>query len=508
MNSFCAESGYIWIPMAWTFSYNKNNSDGSEIKFNSIKLIFRDLKLNKNIYSIIKYTDKKNNTFKLNSSFNGKTLFSQKLIQIPEGKYSFDGAIAEVVEKNNEVLNINFKLSNPFIREKGKSINFVVSQNKISPFPAMSIETNLGIKNGIISQSSRIDVIEDEYILVSEIYSQNKKIRKMILENKIGFINANDQFPPIQIIGTSAKNSKSNYLGLIIDFSCDIKGNIKFVWVNKKDVVQYAFYDSLDSKKEGCKIHKSFPEKFYLPNGNWVLQSMTLNTPNKKDRDFYTWSLINKDKNTKKYFKLSDQFFSYLNVKERALLKVIEINLTGKNDPSGLYFLGSSEIKRNFTPQGKDELSFYFKRNYEIVDIKKLFSVKKIFNAYSGELMKKDRIIGDIQLKVSLLGNEQVQNQLSVFLEQIKNYATSELANCVSEQEIQDPLLILNGTISIQNYKNKTRYIDISKKDFKFDNSGFSQSKIIDCMEAKLKSFKFSRSINTPFRAKILFESF
>ncbi len=509
LNSFADAGGYIWIPLAWTFSYNKNNSDGADLKFKSVKLVFHNIKSNKNLYSTIKYTDKKNNTFKINNKFNEKTLFSQKLIKIPVGKYSFDGAAAEIIDKNNEIVNVNFKLLSPFAKEKGKSINFVVSQNNISPFPAMSIETNLGFKNRVISQFSKIDFIEDEYILVNEIFTQIKSIKKLIIESKIGFINANDQFPPLQIMGTSIKSLKSNYIGLIIDISCDIKGNLKFVWINKNDALQYVFYNNLTNKKESCKIHKSFPVKFYLPNGSWVLQSMTLNIPNKKNRDFYTWSLLNKDKSTKKYFNLSDKFFSYLNIKERALLKFIQLNLTGNIDQYGLYFLGSSEIKKN-TPSIKmtDDLSFYFKRNYEIVDIKKLFSVKKVYNAYTGELMKKDRIIGDIQLKVSLLGNEKSQGQLSIYLQQIKTYATTELASCVAKQEIFDPLLILNGTISIQNNHNRTRYIDISKKDFNFNGKGFSQSKIIDCMEEKLKSFKFSRSFNTPFRAKILFESF
>jgi hypothetical protein len=310
-------------------------------------------------------------------------------------------------------------------------------------------------------------------------------------------------------MGISVKNSKSNYLGMIIDVACDIRGNLKFVWSSKDEILQYVFFDTLDNKKQSCKIHKYFPEKFYLPNGNWTLQSMSLNISNNKYRDFYTWSLINKELNTKKYFKLSNQFFSYLSIKERSLLKNIELKLPSNNERESFYFLGTSEIKKDINSSNKDKINFYFKRNYEIIDIKKKFEIKKVYNAYSGDLMKKDRIIGDIQLKVELIDKNRLKGQLEVYLEQLQKYATTELAICVTSQEVFDPLLILNGSIMIQNFKNNPKKIDISKKDFKFINAqDLSQIKIIECMENKLNNFQFSKSFTYPFKAKILFESF
>ena len=509
LKSFCEETGYIWFPLAWTFSFNKANSDINEIKFNTIKLIFQDVKTGKNIYSIIKYTDKNNNVFKLNNSSIEKTLFSLKLIKIPEGEYEFIGAIAAIFLQNNEVTESLIKFTNPFGLNKSKNINFVVKNKNISSFPAMSFETNISVKNGIIKQLTAVDVIEEDFISVSEIYYQVKPLRRLLKENKIGFINANDQFPQLQINGALIKNFKTNYFGLIIDISCDIKGNLKFVWVNKKSPLQYAFYENLDSKKIACNTHSVIPVKFYLPVGNWVLQSMTIDSLNKKEKDFYTWSLINKDKNSKKYFNLNDTFFKYLNSKERTLLKKIEINLSENKNNSGVYFLGSSEVKRNKTEKekekNKEELSFYFKRNYEIVNIKKLFSVSHVYNAYSGEVLKKDRIIGDVQLKINLLNNN---NKLNDYLDQLKKYATTDLSVCVTDQEVYDPLLVLNGSIKIQNFKNKTMYINISNKDFNFASSSPYQNKIIDCLEDKLKKFKFSKPFSTPFHAKILFESY
>ena len=97
-------------------------------------------------------------------------------------------------------------------------------------------------------------------------------------------------------------------------------------------------------------------------------------------------------------------------------MKIIELNLTNKQDPMGLYFVGTTEIKKSELEdviENKDvkktvlgDISFYFKRNYEIYTIKKLFSVKKVYNAYSGDQMKKDRIIGDVQLKIILTGTK------------------------------------------------------------------------------------------------------
>ncbi|APJ02634.1 hypothetical protein [Silvanigrella aquatica] len=510
LNIFSEEAGYIWMPLSWTLSFNKGVSDESQIKFNSIKLLFRDTNKKNEIITDMKINNKKIlKNIVLGKNLKTKTFYTQKLMKFPQGKYVFEGAILERVDNQGNLSSVQIKIINPFNKNTDKHIQFNVELNKISPFPAMAVETNLGVKNGIISQFSHIDLIEDEMISVSEILNQMKNIKKLFLENKIGFNIANEKFPPLQIMGLSVKNSKSNFLGLLIDFPCNIKGNLKYVWVNKNEILQYVFFNKLENKKQGCKIHKYFPEKFYLPNGNWTLQSMSLSIAKNKYRDFYTWSLINKELETKNYFKLNDIFFSYLSIKERALLKNIEIKLSGNKDRFGIYFLGTSEIIKEINTNKKEQINFYFKRNYEIIDLKKQFGSKKIYNAYSGELMKKDRIIGDIQFKIILLGKNNEKNQISFFSDQLKKYATFELAKCVTNQEIIDPLLVLNGHIMIQNYKSNTRKIDVSKKDFKFMNvDGISQIKILDCMEGKLKEFQFSKSFNIPFRAKILFESY
>lgn len=519
INCFCKENGFVWLPLAWTFTIDKENSDNSEIVIKSVKLVFQEKDSKKFEYSELKYTNKKSNSFTLNDKNQIKTLLSKKLFEMPEGNFEFKGIQLEVINRENVVSNYELEAPNPYKNSKYNYINFAVKNSHISPVPELSFESKLRIKEGAINRSStQVDLIENDYIYINDIFNQIKSLNKLIFDNKITFINANSEFPPLQVDGTKMKYSHSNFVGMIIDISCDIKGIIKTVWVNKSDYLQYVFYENLNQKKENCKVHDVIPQKYYLPNGNWTMQSLTINLKNKVDRKFNTLPLVNKNKEVRKYFKITDEFFKYQDIKERTLLKIIELNLTNKLNPDGLYFLGSAEIKKsdaedmgdeknkNKRPEG--ELSFYFKRNYEVYTIKKLFSTKKIFNAYSGDQLKKDRIIGDVQLKIVLTGCKKNNDNNRKFLNQLKDYATSDLATCVSEQEVSDPLLFLDGFIQIQNYKKKSRYLDISNKDFKFSSKGSSQEKINQCMESKLKLFKFKKTFPSPFRAKILFESF
>ncbi|WP_397601477.1 hypothetical protein [Silvanigrella sp.] len=519
INCFSKENGFIWIPLAWTLNYDKSNSDNSEIVIKSVKLILHETETNKNEYSELKSTGKKNNIITINSKFSSKIFFSKKLFEIPAGNYELKGINIEYVNKNKVINNIEISATNPYGNSKSKYVNFLISNNHISPIPEISYESNIIVKEGIINNvSSQVDLIEEDYIYVNDIYNQIKSVKNLIYGNKITFINANSQFPSLQVDGSKIKYPNSNYIGMIIDVSCDIKGILKTVWVNKGDTLQYVFYENVNNSKDKCKVHNVFPQKYYLPNGNWTMQSMTINVKNKVERKFNTSSLLKKDRELKKYFKMTEEFFKYQDIKERTLLKIIELNLTNKQDPKGLYFVGTTEIKKSDLEdiiENKDvkktvigDISFYFKRNYEIYTIKKLFSVKKVYNAYSGDQMKKDRIIGDIQLKIILTGTKKNNENLKRFLEQLKEYTTTEIASCVSEQEVSDPLLILNGFIQIQNFKSKSRFLDISNKDFKFISKGLSQEKINKCMEDKLKLFKFSKTFTTPFKAKILFESF
>lgn len=507
--SFCNENGYLWIPLSWTFFYDSSKSDISELKFKSIKMVFHEENTNKIIYSDVILPKDKKNFYLFNKSSNTKTFFSKKFIIMPEGKYIFDGIISEINGKNNNIEKVNFGIKNIFVKNEQNGINFKISKDKISIFPAMSVETDFNFNNNKFYHLTKVDLIEEESVSINEIQPQLVLFKKMYRLKKISFMNGNDIFPPLQVtVGSSVNINKSNFLGLIIDVPCDIYGSLKFVWVNQDDIFQHSFNVKLNKNIEVCNIFHSVPVKFYLPNGKWTLQYMTLNIPNKMNRDFLTDSLINKNKEIKKYFKLSNSYFNDLNIKERALSKNIVLNLNEKKELNRFYFIGTAEIRRSLeNGNNKDTLKFYFKRNYEIFFIRKLFSVKKIYNAFTLEPLKKDRSIGDIQLKIDLIGNTSTQKKYALNLNEFRKFVTSNLSQCVSEQEVEDPLLTLNGSIKIRNFANKTEYLDVSRKDFNFAQNGISQNKIIDCMEIQLRSFKFSRPFRAKFQANILFES-
>ena len=122
--------------------------------------------------------------------------------------------------------------------------------------------------------------------------------------------------------------------------------------------------------------------------------------------------------------------------------------------------------------------------------------------------MKKDRIIGDVQLKLVLTGSKKNNKKLDNQLIELKEFISSEVTHCVSDQEIIDPLLLFNGTIQLKNIKSNTKILDISLNDFDFANKGTSQDKINSCILGKLKGFSFKKNFSTPFKAKIIFESY
>ncbi|WP_338636470.1 hypothetical protein [Spirobacillus cienkowskii] len=497
--SYSLEEGYLWIPLSWTFTLDKNESELKQINIKSVKLYFQDINSKKDIYSYLDLPEKNKKLLALNSKSIRTSFFSKKLIKFPAGNYYFYGCIIEIVKNNSPTeLFIEF----PKFFEQGNNVFFQVSDKKISPFPAISTETILGFKKEKFYQHTTLDLIDDEYIPVNEVFVYISSLKNSIKNKPQGFVIANNKFPPLQVLGDSLKSVNSNRLGLIIDITCNIQGTMKFVWTSQENNLQYVFYNNLNNKNQNCKSHNFIPINFHLPDGKWFLHSMTLNKQNKVKRIFETYLLNSKDKFAKKYFKILDGFYFSLNIKERSLLKVIEISLYGNKSKNGIFYLGSTEVKKN----ENDELFFYFKRNYEIYNIKKIFSVKQIYNAYTLELMKKDRIIGDIQFKTVTM-DKKYNPKSSIYLDQIREFVKSDLSICISDQEVFDPLFLLNGYVIIKNNKN-FKNILVNKNDFNFDLKGMSQNKIIDCMIETFSKFSFKQNVTVPFKFKIIFESY
>ncbi|KAB8030692.1 hypothetical protein [Fluviispira multicolorata] len=499
--------GYIWFPVAWAFSLGDEKGSSQEFYVRSVKLNFRNINENRYIYTSLDSTVKNQKQLLLSKKNFIKTVYSSKLLKFPVGEYEFIGASAEIKVGNNEFINTNIPYIGPYVSNENKKLQFIVSENNISPFPSLSAESKLYAINNSLGQKTLFDSIDDEAISIDPIRIYLKSLGRKFSINNIGFQVANQVFPALQSSGSYLKTQKSYYLGLIIDIPCKVKGSLKFIWANKKEPIQYSFLMKLNHDRAMCKDEKFVPQKFYFPEGTWLLQSMTVVSINKKLSEFNTYDLKKRIRTTKNYFKLNDLYYSNSNHKERALLKVIEINLYDKVDPQAVYFLGSSEIKKNEDPKIKDNYLIYFKRNYEIIDVRKLFSVKRVYNAYTSEVMKKDRIRGTINLKIDLIGNDRIKRIQDKYLSELKEFSSAELANCVAEQEIQDPLMVLNGVIKIKNIKRRTSSLDFSKNDIIFAIKGKSQEIVRNCLEEKLRNFQFSRPINPPFQANISFES-
>ncbi|WP_186646656.1 hypothetical protein [Fluviispira vulneris] len=504
---YAEDYGYIWFPVAWSFSLGEGNSSNLNLTIRSIRLNFRELSQNKYIYSSLDLPLKNQKQFILTNKNIIKTVYSAKLLKLPEGKYEFVGVSAEIKNGINEFTEIDIPFYDPFINKVAQKIQFNVGKNNISPFPSLSAESKIYFINKKLEQKTLFDIIDDDVIYIDPIREYIKKLGRTFHRNFSGFQIANLSFPPLQSSGNFLKSSKAYYLGLILDIPCEVKGTLRFIWVNKTEPIQYSFLMRVNHAAIKCKDEKFVPQKFYFPEGNWMLQSMNVISTNKKINNFNTYELLKKSRITKYYFNLNDLYYESSNIKERALTKIIEINLNSKRDPDGVYFLGSSEIKKNKDSISKENYLIYFKRNYEIIDVRKLFSAKRVYNAYTSEIMKKDRIIGTINLKIELIGNERVKRIQDKYLAELKTYSTQELASCVSDQEIQDPLMVLNGVIKIKNTKKRSNSVDFSKNDITFNINGKSQEIVKNCLDLKLRNFKFSKAVNPPFIANITFES-
>lgn len=503
------ESGYLWTPIAWTLSLEPSFPAEIKLEVKSVSLNFYDKANERMILKEMYANVKKNVPLVLSQKKRTQIFFSKKFTEMDEGKYEFQGLVIKYRINKEELKQMEILATNLYKKDKDKYIQIQIQKNYISPMPEVSFETKLEYKNNQISDyTNYYDIIEDDYIEINDIYTEIKAMKNKIFSNKVKFMYANKVFPPLQLNGSKVRHPNSNNLGMLIDVSCEIKGVLKTVWVNKADMLQYVFYKNLNFEKEGCKIHNTYTQKYYLPNGVWNMQSMTLSLKNTAEKKFQTYPLITKSKELKKYFKMNEEYFKIQNIKERTLLKLIELNLVGNKDSQGIYFLGSTEIKKEDTENNDGAIVFYFKRNYEIVSLKKMFEVKKIYNAFSGEIMKKDRIIGDVQLKLVLTGSKKNNKKLDNQLIELKEFISSEVTHCVSDQEIIDPLLLFNGTIQLKNIKSNTKILDISLNDFDFANKGTSQDKINSCILGKLKGFSFKKNFSTPFKAKIIFESY
>lgn len=507
-NSFAKESGYLWNPIAWTIALEEVNEENVKVEIKSVSLKFYEKSKDRIILKDMYTNIKKNSRVILNNKRRTQIYFAKKLSELDPGSYEFKSLYIKYSINDNEVLDYDISLSDLF-KSKDNKNNFAsidIANNFISPLPEVSFETKLLIKDKKINTyMNYYDLVEDDFIEINDIYSEIIAMKNKKFASNIKFMYANSEFPPLQLDGTKIRHQNSINLGMLVDISCDITGVLKTVWVNKVDLLQYAFYQKLNYDKDNCKIHNTYRQNYYLPEGIWIMQSMTLRLKNSAEKNFKTTPLINRSKEIMKYFKITEEYFKIQNIKERTLLKLIELNINGSKDKSGMYFLGSTEIKRE---KNEDDVSFYFKRNYEVISLKKTFEVKKVYNAFSGEILKKDRIIGDIQLKVLLNGNKNNNKRLESQLFDIREFITTDVIQCVYEQEILDPLLVLNGSIKLNNLRENSRILDISLKDFDFSSSGFSQNKINECVLKKLKSFSFKKPFSTPFKAKIIFESY
>ncbi|BBH51814.1 hypothetical protein [Fluviispira sanaruensis] len=504
---YAQDHGYIWFPVAWTFSLGEGSSTNLNLTIRSIRLNFREISQNKYIYSSLDLPLKNQKQFILTNKNLIKTVYSAKLIKLPEGKYEFIGVSAEMKNGTNGFTQIDIPYSDPFTSKVDQKIQFIVGKNNISPFPSLSAETKIYFINKTLEKKTLFDIIDDDVIYIDPIREYIKKLGRTFHKNFSGFQVANLSFPPLQSSGNYLKSSKTYYLGLILDIPCEVKGTLRFIWVNKTEPIQYSFLMKLNHTSLKCKDEKFVPQKFYFPEGNWTLQSMNVISENKKLNNFNTYDLLKKIRITKNYFSLNDSYYTLANIKERAITKVIEINLNNKRDPDAVYFLGSSEIKKNTDRTSKENYLIYFKRNYEIIDVRKLFLAKRVYNAYTSEIMKKDRIIGTINLKIELIGNDRIKRIQDKYLAELKTYSSQELVSCVSEQEIQDPLMVLNGVIKIKNTKKRSNSVDFEKNDITFGVYGKSQEIVRNCLEVKLRKFQFSRPVNPPFIANITFES-
>lgn len=503
------EFGYLWTPIAWTLTLNPNIPDDFNLEIKSISLNFYDKSNDRVILKEMSFVGKKNAIVILNKKKRSQIFFAKKFNEFEEGKYEFKGLMLKYRINKGEISQFEVLATNLYKKDKDKYLQVQIQNNHISPMPEVSFETKFDIKNNQLADfTNYYDIIEDDYIEINEIYNEIKSLKNKLFSNKVKFMYANKIFPPLQLNGSKIRHPNSNNLGMLVDVSCDIKGILKTVWVNKTDLLQYVFYRKVNYDKSPCNIHNTFIQKFYLPNGVWNMQSMTIASKDLSEKKFQTYPLIIKAKELKKYFKMNDDYFKIQNIKERTLLKIIELNLTGNKDKNGIYFLGSSEIKKEDTENNDGGIVFYFKRNYEIVSLKKMFEVKKIFNAYSGELMKKDRIIGDIQLKIILTGTKKTNKRLESQLAELRDFVSTEVTVCVSDQEVIDPLLVLNGNVQLKNLKENSRLLNISMSDFNFVNSGVSQDKVKQCIMEKLKKFSFKKTFTTPFKAQIVFESY
>jgi hypothetical protein len=260
LESFSHEESYVWFPLAWTLSFDDKNSDTSELELNNIKISFYNIDKKEHIYKNLYIQEKKTTRQTLNKNKNKITLYSEKLIQLEPGKYEFHGL--EIDKINSEKLKNIIYISNPFEKNENKHIEFLILKKSITPIPSISIETTLKLKNSLIQKNSLIDIIEDEFISGKIIYYYLNKVLKNFKFKDFFFNASNGNFPPLQTPGNILKNKNSHYLGLFLDIPCKIKGNLKFVWINKNNNMQYFFLEKIPKKNKKCVNQTFIPQKF------------------------------------------------------------------------------------------------------------------------------------------------------------------------------------------------------------------------------------------------------